>query len=721
MSDSIERLTQLRSASEGINSRAWLSIVGFATFAAYLLVIVEGTTDEQFILDRSIALPLININVGLVGFYILAPILLLFLHAYLLLTLVALSRRIAFLDDMIDHLAAPQSEREFQRLLGPSGPLVEATRSRRFSQWAMARTGLVATVAIMPLFVLTVMQCRFLPFHSVSATWCQRLILLLDVGLVAFFLRMTFRKMHPSVWIATSFVVGIPFIVFSTFVATVPHEFTEKFVLRHVPSSMRVPTEVPTAESYLFGLPLEGRNRDVFLPTYALFESPLSIVGMHRNLRLSGAKLLRSAPTESQEKALGAVDAWKRYGTGVDLTARDLRYADLRGTDLRGASLRGANLTGAWLPGADLSFANASGLPQNSADGCAGELASEGTRHGYVQVVPKNTCRTVFKYANLRGANLSRSDITHASFLASNLMDADLSGARGVGAEFDSSTLRDAKLVGADLSWSDMYGVFAENAIAIGVNLEFAALDAADLRGVQLQGARLSRSRFDTGLLDSASLDGADISQAMFRAARLRFVSLFGIVSDRETSFEAADLRGISSHLMYEETKAKLLEKIGPADRAAAEKIFEKIGKIEGAGIYAFEIVKTDNALVDHISTRSPDGSPSLERFPNSKGVVRDFKNEQRARVVEKMLLDDYQCDISNGIGIVHRLRVERREALVRWRTEKDIIAPPSAKLEDYLPPYVERVETAILNPAQCPTSDGLVDNIKRHADRIQF
>lgn len=52
----------------------------------YVLIIVSSTTDLQLLLEeRGIILPLLNIHVSLVGFYIIAPLLILFIHVNLIL------------------------------------------------------------------------------------------------------------------------------------------------------------------------------------------------------------------------------------------------------------------------------------------------------------------------------------------------------------------------------------------------------------------------------------------------------------------------------------------------------------------------------------------------------------------------------------------------------------------------------------------------------------
>ncbi len=151
--------------------------------------------------------------------------------------------------------------------------------------------------------------------------------------------------------------------------------------------------------------------------------------------------------------------AKRAFFAGANLNLADLSGADLSGTDLssahlRGAHLRGANLFDAHLSGADLSNADLSGDDLSNADLSGADLS----------------------YAHLSGAHLGFADLSGA-----DLSDAHLSGAHlGV------AHLSGANLSGADLGDTDLGDT----------DLSDADLSNADLRGARLTGADLTHSDF---------------------------------------------------------------------------------------------------------------------------------------------------------------------------------------------------------------------------------
>jgi uncharacterized protein YjbI with pentapeptide repeats len=125
--------------------------------------------------------------------------------------------------------------------------------------------------------------------------------------------------------------------------------------------------------------------------------------------------------------------------------------------------------------------------------------------------------------ADLRGAVLSRADLSGA-----DLSGADLSGAVLSGAVLSRAVLSGADLSGADLSRADLRGAVLSRAVLRG-----AVLSGADLSRAVLRGADLSRA-----VLRGAVLRGADLSRAVLRGAVLSGADLSRAVLSR------ADLRG---------------------------------------------------------------------------------------------------------------------------------------------------------------------------------
>ena len=80
----------LESANEA-SRRCRTVYLTFLLVAVYFALIVGSTTDEQLLRGTAITLPILNVNLPIVGVYIVAPPLFLILHFNLLLNLFLLS------------------------------------------------------------------------------------------------------------------------------------------------------------------------------------------------------------------------------------------------------------------------------------------------------------------------------------------------------------------------------------------------------------------------------------------------------------------------------------------------------------------------------------------------------------------------------------------------------------------------------------------------------
>jgi hypothetical protein len=70
-------------------STIWIS---FLIFALYLVVAAGSVTHRQLLLEDPIKLPALNVDLPLVGFFFLTPILLLVFHTYVLIQVLLLGR-----------------------------------------------------------------------------------------------------------------------------------------------------------------------------------------------------------------------------------------------------------------------------------------------------------------------------------------------------------------------------------------------------------------------------------------------------------------------------------------------------------------------------------------------------------------------------------------------------------------------------------------------------
>src|SRR6267142_6191146 len=81
-------------------STIWIS---FLIFSLYLLIAATTVTQHQLLLAEPVKLPVLNIDLPQWGFFFLAPILFVILHAYVLLQVLLLGRTAAAYNIAVAH------------------------------------------------------------------------------------------------------------------------------------------------------------------------------------------------------------------------------------------------------------------------------------------------------------------------------------------------------------------------------------------------------------------------------------------------------------------------------------------------------------------------------------------------------------------------------------------------------------------------------------------
>ena len=96
-------------------SALWIS---FLIFGLYLVIAAGTVTHRQLFLEDPVKLPDLNIDLPLVGFFFLAPILFVIFHTYVLLQVLLLGRTAAAYNEAVEHTikVAADNARVRQRL-----------------------------------------------------------------------------------------------------------------------------------------------------------------------------------------------------------------------------------------------------------------------------------------------------------------------------------------------------------------------------------------------------------------------------------------------------------------------------------------------------------------------------------------------------------------------------------------------------------------------------
>jgi hypothetical protein len=164
----------------------WFS---FLTFMLYLAIATGTTTHRMLFLEEPLNLPVLNIKLPLLGFYILTPIIFVVLHFYMLLNLVLLARTAKSFEDSLARAFPEDGEpRETFRMRIENTLFVQLLVGGRLERKGINAKFLslmaLITLALAPVALLLMFEVKFLPYHSEAITWLHRGLLALDLALV---------------------------------------------------------------------------------------------------------------------------------------------------------------------------------------------------------------------------------------------------------------------------------------------------------------------------------------------------------------------------------------------------------------------------------------------------------------------------------------------------------------------------------------------------------
>ncbi len=451
-----------------VSGGLWLSYL-FVFF--YLAIAAGGVSHRDMFFENPVKLPFLNVDLPLIGFFVLGPALFLIVHAYTLLHYVLLAGKIgAFHAELQEQIPDRDTSARLRRQLPSNvfvqflaGPREVRTGAMGFMLRLIAQITLVAG----PIALLVFFQLQFLPYHYEAISWWQRLAVVADLVLLWVLwpsvarssptsLRWYFRRGKVAAGLLASL---LPVLLVFT-VATFPGEWLEETLpeLRFVPTSWDLSERASPHE-----LLVAGKVDFVARRPKSLWSNRLVLPGIEV---IDHAKL----DTEVKISALPLT---------VSLRGRHLEGAVLPGAVLRKVDFTGARLTDAVLRNADL---------REAKFGC------DETGSGR-------------KCADLRGALLDNAQLQGAI-----LAFAQLQGASFNGAQFQGAWLAGAQLQGASSFFAAFEGASFETAELQGATLAGARLQGAVFYGAQLQGAMFNGAQLQGAMLSGAQLKGASLA-----------------------------------------------------------------------------------------------------------------------------------------------------------------------------------------------------------------
>ena len=443
-------------------------LVTFLSVAVYIALTIAATTDEMLVRASVVTLPLLDVRIpisGFLGFYNLAPWLVVLLHWDVLVQLATLGRKLERMQKELESFPPEQAAHLRERL--STFYFVQYLTGEAPSHFVRTVSGLILwlTAVALPLVLLLCLQVRFLPYHSAEVTWLHRLAVIADAALILeLWPELSRARRLGTAAVAgwrgrlqrlgsTRSLVGImctASVVFCLVVAVIPgaqQSGSLWFKLRNLHLRERVLTD-----------PL-----------------PPQVINA-----------LRDGTIEQREQELEHVSPLNF------LQGRDLRYADLFNAVLPKLDLRSLQVDGrvtvTQLRGADLRWAQMQRVLLDRAD---------------------------LEQANLEGAQVQGASLWSAAMRRANLSGAQCQEARLGGADLQGARATGAALQGADLSRAQVQEADLSGASLQGANLREAQLQQANLSGASLQGADLSGARLDGAKLKGAQLQGAALGGAV--------------------------------------------------------------------------------------------------------------------------------------------------------------------------------------------------------------
>jgi hypothetical protein len=382
----------------------WFSFLGLTL---YFAIAALATTHRNLLLGEPQTLPILNIKVELLPFYVIAPLLYLVFHFYLLMMLALLARTAAEFDKLLRTTIPDEADRERYRAKIDNAlflQLLVGMKGERSGVNAIL-LGLIAliTIALAPLATLILMQMMFLPYHHFRITWWHRGIVVADLVLI---LTMNWRCFYPRGVRNAPLVLGAlrrkprwaAAMVYCVLLAVGLFPFVDWLSFRQGRwAGEPWPSSFKEWQQWMAGEPPPSPKVN---PDYAATKKGVVFGLFPDRLNLRDETIVGEQKIEETEKEIASRGG--DFVPTLKFDGRDLQAAVLTGADLRGVSLRGATMQGAELIAARL-------------DGARLDVATQlqGANLRSAKLQGARSCRALaFFSAQLQGADFGRKNLS---------------------------------------------------------------------------------------------------------------------------------------------------------------------------------------------------------------------------------------------------------------------------------------------------------------------
>ncbi len=507
LADKAKDLQALRDAvvdAASVGAGLWFSYL-FVLF--YLLIAVGGVTHRDLFLQSPVKLPFLNVDLPLLGFFVLGPAIFLIVHAYVLLHFVLLAGKVGDFDsELKEQIAEDDLRRRLRRQL-PSNIFVQflagspEVRTGRVG-WLLKLIAWISLI-IGPIALLVFFQLQFLHYHDEAITWWHRIAVLADIALLWMLwpsiargetAGLSWRELRRGKIVVLAVASLVPVLLVTT-IATIPGEWPQDNLplLQFIPWKDK--KDMPWRLASLHELLVAGEVDFASRKPKSLWSNRLVLPGFDA---IDHTKFDSEAKIEALPET---ISLRARHLEGAVLIDAVLRKADFTAAQLQGASFFGAQLQGASLDGAHLQGASLDGAHLQGAFLANAQLQGASFFGAHLQGA------SLFA-AHLQGASFFAAQLQGASFFGAHLQGASLDGAQLQGASLDRAQLQGAFLANAQLQGASFFGAQLQ-----GASLDGAHLQGASLADAQLQGANFHLAQLQGALLDNAQLQGASLEE----------------------------------------------------------------------------------------------------------------------------------------------------------------------------------------------------------------
>jgi hypothetical protein len=205
---------------------------------SYIAIAAGAVTDLDLFAQNPVKLPFLNIELPLLAFFALAPLLFLITHAYTLVHFVMLGAKAGrFHDRLYAQIPDADEIREGLRRQLPSNIFVQFLAGpkdiREGGLGVILKLIAWTTLVVGPILLLLLVQIQFLPYHHLWITWTQRGALLLDLALLWALWPAVLASRSEIEWprlsrSKTLLAVSVCAVLFSWGLATFPGEWQEE-------------------------------------------------------------------------------------------------------------------------------------------------------------------------------------------------------------------------------------------------------------------------------------------------------------------------------------------------------------------------------------------------------------------------------------------------------------------------------------------------------------